>query len=161
MIRQLITAVVIVVLASAIGLASNAVRSEPMSLVQNWAETLSRRNEVTLPSGLVALDLKRVSETYQADNVLVIDARLSDFWSMERISGAKNIPVDEADQILPSFLKNVPSTTRIITYCDGAACHDAQDLGVKILEAGHKDVAVFLGGMIEWQDEGMPVESDD
>ena len=88
-------------------------------------------------------------------------ARHSDFWSLERIPGAKNIPMDEADQVLSSFLQNVPSGTRIITYCDGAGCHDAQDLGVKIIEAGHKDVAVFLGGIMEWLDQGLPVESDD
>ena len=161
MIRQLITATVIVVLASAIGLAANAVRSEPLPLIQDWAETLARRNETTLPNGLAAIGLDRMKETYQADNVLIIDARLSDFWSLERIPGAKNIPMDEADQVLSSFLQNVPSGTRIITYCDGAGCRDAQDLGVKIIEAGHKDVAVFLGGIMEWLDQDLPVESDD
>lgn len=155
--RQAVTAAALVAAAAGLGLGANALRSEPLPLVQDWEATLARRAEERLPGGVVSLDRAQMARLYRRGDVLVLDARPHDFFLMEHIPGAKSCPVEKADQVLPGLLKGLPESTRIITYCDGGACEASLKLAQKILQAGRGNVAVYTGGMLEWLEAGLPV----
>ena len=151
--------IIIIIISMALGLGVNFLRPNSLPWSQDWEETLARRSEQTLPDGLVVIDLQRMKQIYEQKDVIVLDARSNLFFKFQHIPGAQNLPVEEADQRLPEFVSKLPSDVRVITYCDSATCHFAKDLARKLLEAGHKDVAVFLGGIAEWQESGMPTTS--
>jgi rhodanese-related sulfurtransferase len=45
----------------------------------------------------------------------------------------------------------------LVIYCNGYGCPDSFDLGLRLIEAGYRDVRVFEGGLPEWRDAGLPV----
>ena len=156
--QEALKALAILVAASVIGLAVNASRTESLPLVQDWDETMVRRQtEKLLPEGIAVLDTGRMAEIYRNKNVVILDARPEDFHSIERIPGARSLPLEEADRLIPGLLKDLPAGTRIITYCDDVLCPAGLKLGLKLVRAGYPDVAVYLEGLSGWTAQGMPV----
>ena len=161
MLKQLIIAVLIVVAAAGTGLVVNAFRSDSLPLVQDWEKTLADRNKKSMPAEIATIDFQKMSEIYTQKGVMVLDARPRVFYEYERIPGSKSMPVDEADSLLPTFMKSLPSSITIITYCDSSSCPASKKLSRKILESGHNQVIVYVGGMLEWTQRKMPVERDE
>lgn len=155
--RQAFIAGTIFITAVLLGLLVNRCRPDPLPLVQDWKKTLALRMERQFPGEIAIIDLPRMSQLYKDKDVLVLDARPQDFFLLERIPGARSLPLEEADRLLPDLLKNLSPGTHIITYCEDSTCEAGLGLGKKLVQAGHLDVAVFLGGMAKWQTENMPV----
>jgi rhodanese-related sulfurtransferase len=107
--------------------------------------------------GVEIIDYLRMVEEYRVEGTVVVDARSEDFYLFEHIPGARSLPLEKADDMISDFLAGIPEGTRLIVYCDGPSCPAARELGAKLTEAGHKDVAVYIGGMEEWSMEGGPV----
>ncbi len=95
-----------------------------------------------------------------ASGALLVDARNPDLYSIGHIAGAVSLPIVEIDTELPEFIERVAKGRSIITYCSGFGCPDSFDLGVRLIEAGYRDVRVFEGGFPEWRDAGLPVAGE-
>lgn len=155
--RQAFIAGAIFITAVLLGFLVNRFRPEPLPLVQDWKETLALRMERLTPSEMAIIDLPRMSQLYKDKDVVILDARSQDFFLLERIPGARSLPLEDVDRLLPGLLKNLPPGTRIVTYCEDSTCEAGLSLGKKLVQAGCLDVAVFLGGMAKWQAGNMPV----
>jgi rhodanese-related sulfurtransferase len=105
----------------------------------------------------VPVDLAEVRELGAAGAVL-IDARAAELYADGHLPGARSLPLGEMDDHLEAFRQAVSADAVIITYCNGYGCPDSFDQGVRLLEAGWRDVRVFEGGYPEWRDAGLPVE---
>ena len=160
LLRQAGLALVIASAATLVGVAVNALRPEPLPWVQNWDETLAARAREELAGKLGSVDLEAVQLLLGRDKVIILDARPADFYVFEHIPGARSLPVDEADRLLPDLLDNLAPDVRIVTYCESVTCPDSRRLGLKILEAGHPNVSVFMGGIEEWISRGLRVEGE-
>ncbi|MEW6264595.1 MAG: rhodanese-like domain-containing protein [Thermodesulfobacteriota bacterium] len=161
LIRQTLAAAAIVLVAALIGLAANAIRPEPLPLIQDWEETLARRSERQLPDGLIAVDLERMKSLYLRPDILVLDARPKDFYRLEHIPGAESLPLDQAGTLLSNLSQRLMSSRRVIVYCEGVTCPAGRELGRRLKAAGVADVAVYLGGLEEWTVHGLPVAAGD
>ena len=95
-----------------------------------------------------------------ASGALLVDARNPELYAMGHIEGAVSLPIVEIDDALPGFLDRVAKDRSIITYCSGFGCPDSFDLGIRLIEAGYRDVRVFEGGFPEWRDAGLPVAGE-
>ncbi len=95
-----------------------------------------------------------------ASGALLVDARNPELYAMGHIEGAVSLPIVEIDDALPGFLDRVTKGRSIITYCSGFGCPDSFDLGLRLIEAGYRDVRVFEGGFPEWRDAGLPVAGE-
>jgi rhodanese-related sulfurtransferase len=95
-----------------------------------------------------------------ASGALLVDARNPELYAMGHIEGAVSLPIVEIDDALPGFLDRVTKGRSIITYCSGFGCPDSFDLGIRLIEAGYRDVRVFEGGFPEWRDAGLPVAGE-
>lgn len=117
--------------------------------------------EATAPAGLpVPVLIDEVKQARQS-GAHVVDARSPELYAMGHIDGAVSLPLAELDALLPEFLGRVGKDQVIITYCSGFGCPDSFDLGVRLIEAGFRDVRVFEGGYPEWRDAGLPVAGAD
>jgi rhodanese-related sulfurtransferase len=97
----------------------------------------------------------------RAAGALIVDARSPDLYAIGHIEGAVSLPIIEIDMALPEFIDRVVKDQVIITYCSGFGCPDSYDLGLRLIDAGYRDVRVFEGGYPEWRDAGLPVAGED
>jgi rhodanese-related sulfurtransferase len=115
------------------------------------------QNASVLPMPVLLEDVQQA----RASGGLIVDARSPELYAMGHIDGAVSLPIIEIDRVLPDFLAHVDKGQVIVTYCSGFGCPDSYDLGLRLIEAGYRDVRVFEGGYPEWRDAGLPVTGED
>jgi rhodanese-related sulfurtransferase len=94
---------------------------------------------------------------YDADAALIVDARDPEDFAEGHILGAINIPFHEAISN-PSLVETLRTGGRpIVTYCGGKGCEVSLGVAEELCAAGHRRVAVYVGGFPEWVQAGNPV----
>jgi rhodanese-related sulfurtransferase len=152
--KQALYAVFFVLIASLIALGVNTVRPNPLPLVYDWVKAAESNQPDG--SGVEVWNLERFKTDYQKPGVVVLDARPIDFFNMSHIPGARSLPLEQADAELAKLLTEIPEDAIIVTYCDGPFCPAAHDLAKKLVQAGRRNVNVFVGGMEIWSQAGLP-----
>jgi rhodanese-related sulfurtransferase len=87
------------------------------------------------------------------DGAVIVDVREPDEWAAGHIPGAILIPLGE----LASRLGDVPSNRPIVVVCrSGNRSAEGRDI---LLGAGFPAVTSLDGGMNDWANAGMPIET--
>lgn len=165
--------VALIVVASAIGIAQNTVRSNPVPLIQKEApiSTVQKRDEraaaestladtaaadtkAPLPEG--AVDLKEAKRIFDEGIAVILDARSPSAFAEGHIPGAINIPYDQLPDYLDTLSDEVPKEQRVMCYCWSPTCDFSDQLATELKFMGYKDVVVFTGGWEEWTAAGYP-----
>lgn len=92
------------------------------------------------------------AKAHGKEDVTFVDVREVPEWNAGHLPGSIHIPLDE----LARRADELPKATQIITVCRSGnrSLH-----AVDILQAkGHGDVKSMAGGIIEWAENGRPVE---
>ena len=91
-----------------------------------------------------------------AEDALLVDVRSGEEWQIAHIPGALHVPLSELGERLPEL---VPDRSRpIVTYC-AVGARSLRALRV-LDEVGYQDSVSMAGGIVAWQELGLPVESD-
>ncbi len=102
-------------------------------------------------------DYAMVKKFWDAKAALFLDAREASEYAEGHIPGALSLPYDDVFKD-PDKAKSVNSNGRVIvTYCSGGDCELSKNLAAALIDAGHKKVLVFTGGMPGWKEGGAPV----
>jgi rhodanese-related sulfurtransferase len=48
----------------------------------------------------------------------------------------------------------------IVVYCSNLDCHASLNAIQKLLEHGYRDIRHYVGGLLEWEAAGLPVEGE-
>ena len=91
---------------------------------------------------------------------LLVDARSPELFAAGHIEGAVSLPFADIEDLLAGFVGRVDKDRVVVTYCSGFGCPDSFDLGMRLIEAGYRDVRVFEGGYPEWRDAGLAVAGE-
>jgi hydroxyacylglutathione hydrolase len=87
-------------------------------------------------------------------DVNVIDVRGLSEWEAGHIPGAPNIPVGH----LTSRLDVVPSASPVAVHCQSGS---RSSIAAGVLRSrGYTNVMNVTGGIVEWQKQKLPVESE-
>ena len=121
--------------------------------MQNWQEKVLNEE---LSAGLPVISLTQAVEAFAAGDALFVDARPPDFYTSGHIPDAVNLPVQDFDLFFPSLKEQLFGARQVITYCDGASCEMSAELTEKLLMNGLERVAVFTGGIEQWEASGQP-----
>ncbi|MDP8257082.1 MAG: rhodanese-like domain-containing protein [Candidatus Alcyoniella australis] len=143
--RTLVIAALIVALAAAIGLGSNALRSDRIPWIY----------ERTAPSATNPIDLEQAKELFDTAEALFLDSRSREEYDAGHISGALNVDTldpEHIDRILEQALPGI----RLVTYCSGVDCHSSDLLAERLVDMGYSGIGVFFGGWPEWSAAGYP-----
>ena len=103
------------------------------------------------------ISAKEAFEELQADEAIVlIDTREPHEYAEANIAGSKLIPpamiTDQIEAAVPD------RSTKVILHCrSGARSMTAAE---QMAEMGYSDLANVAGGILEWQAEGLPVQSE-
>ena len=93
----------------------------------------------------------RAAAQHVKDGALLLDVREPDEWETVHVPGSRHIPLGEIDQ----RLDELPRHREIVVICrSGRRSAKAQDA---IESAGFAPVANLAGGIIAWEEEGLPV----
>jgi len=103
------------------------------------------------PSAAVA-DLK-------SGNARFVDARPSNFYNEEHISGAINIPISLFDIMYMMSLSDIDKSQKIIVYGKTISRKYDVEVANKLFLRGHKNVFILKGGSSSWKKERGLTES--
>lgn len=155
--RQVLTSLLIVALALAAGLAVNRARPDRFDPFVDWRAMEVEAGYRRLPAGVLGVKFEEMVKLYRRSDVWLADTRPADFYSLGHIPGAKSVPLSEAEKVLPGLLEKMPRAQLVVVYCDGSACPDSFRLARLMTARGLRRVAVYLGGIEEWEGRGMPI----
>ena len=139
-----------------VALLFNAVRPQGIPLVENWKEKMATRQ---MPEGIQRMSFNQVTEHFKTGDVLFLDARDAAFYERNHIRGAVNLPVQAFDTIYPDVKDKLGYDKLIIVYCDGNQCEMSDELATRLIAEGYTQLGVYIGGIEEWMERGMPVST--
>ena len=113
-------------------------------------------NEIVSFTEPKAITLEQAKALYDK-SVQFIDARDEADYLAGHIVNSVNIPFEDFDnhkQKLEKLSKEKP----FVIYCAGTECDLSILLGNKLFELGYKQVYIFFGGWVDWQNADYPIE---
>ena len=145
----------VVLMAAALGLSCNQVRTTGLPLIGNW----SPEAQLTTESGdSLAVSLADAEGMYYAHAAVFLDARSPELYDEGHIQGALNLPWEELDARFVETLRDFPVETTFVTYCDGEGCGLSRELAMAMLGRGYTEVRVLVNGWTLWNDKRLPVD---
>lgn len=165
--RFLKEGVIIFLIASLTGLLYNSFLGKKLPLLRPLPEhsffSLSNVPEYSdLTASIIKdtlfVDLQTAKIIFDSGWAVFIDARPQESLKDGYIKNAINIPYNDVENKLTELL-SVPVDTPIVVYCDGADCQASVRLTSLLQSMGYKYVYVFFGGWLEWQNNGLPVDT--
>jgi rhodanese-related sulfurtransferase len=157
----------ILLLATAIGITMNVVRSNSLPWFAREIETaaadaaevdlLLRNSSET--TALRSVTLQQAYEFFKQRKATFIDAREPAEYTAGHIPGAVNIPMDFIyDEQYGNLLKQMRFDEPLVVYCPGVDCDLAKRAAEELRYRGFQRVFVFDGGFNEWSQAGYPIE---
>ena len=73
---------------------------------------------------------------------------------------AKHIPGSIHFNNVGELFAAVAKDDDIVVYCSNVDCHASLALIQKLRDHGYRNVAHYAGGLIDWEEGGLPVEGD-
>ena len=118
------------------------------------AATKTERTELA-KTRMASIDVDQARDEIERGDASLIDVRERHEWDESRIDGATLVPeltvADRIGEVVPD------RSQRVIVYCrtDNRSARSA-DL---LRELGYEDVAYVEGGIVAWEEAGLPVAS--
>ena len=187
-VKNLMGGVIILIVATVIGVAQNAIRRDGIPLFariaqparaqqtdKTGAKTPQPAVDATMDSAAVdpsptvtaaeltagKISKQRVRIVMDAGNAILIDARDAGEYAEGHLPGAINIPYDNFVDYQHILDERVPYDATIIVYCTSKTC----DLGEKLIRElrlmDYQHVVLYPGGWDAWSEAGYPSETSD
>lgn len=148
---------IICIIAAAVGLLSNMIRQDALSLPGKWtSEAGLTSNDGTS----IVISLEEARNLFFSKNAVFFDARASKNFQAGHIKEAISFPWDTFDEYAGQLLGKLPEDQIIITYCDGETCCLSKDLAFALIDLGFNNTRVLINGWEVWQKDKLPVETD-
>jgi rhodanese-related sulfurtransferase len=159
-------AILIVIFASALGLAVNAARvagdKGGLALSTPWPDNRKIQVLETPPSYDPAMDsllsLTDAYNLYLQPGVLFLDAREPEDYRSGHIKGAINFPFEEWDSYWQVIEPRLNKDVEMVAYCGGLDCEASLFLARELRQRGYTKCYTFFGGILKWQEEKLPME---
>lgn len=151
--------------ALAVGLVSCAKQPAREEPVKKATAPAVKENRPPAPSKergpITAISMEGLFALHQNDQVMLLDARPSFFYSLGHIQGAISMPkggsVPHIGMRKEEIKTALAARKTIVVYCTNASCPDARSVAANLSEAGYP-CSVLVGGYESWKESGLPVE---
>jgi len=128
---------------------------KPLPLDYAW----SRHVETAAgEKGLKLVSLEEARQIAESFSHIILDARKPADYDAGRLPGALSLPLTQFDEKFPGISPLLGGGQPVMVYCSGRECDESIKLGEILIKAGYTNIALFAGGMIEWNAAGYPVE---
>jgi rhodanese-related sulfurtransferase len=140
--------VLILLLATAVGVLFNFAAPQGISLVQ---ESVLRPAVAGITPGAA----RRVMEK---DGAILIDARPRELYDRQHIQGALNVPLSLFDVVYMMKLSQLDPARPVIVYGRTISRRYDDELAFRLKQRDHEDVKVLHGGLDGWGTQGVQAE---
>ncbi len=98
---------------------------------------------------------------YEYEAYAFIDARDDDHYAAGHIPGAYQFDHFRAERFQEQMLMLLPTSMKVVVYCNGGDCEDSESAALFLLALGANPdtLSVYTGGIAEWEEQGLPVET--
>ena len=155
--KALRQALVIIVIAAALGLGTNTLRDDGIPLVQGWSQEALLRDD---QGNQTDISLEEAARLFHEGGAVFLDARSGEEYLRGHIRGSRSLPLHEVDLMFEQAIGDVSPGTPLITYCDGEACSLSHDLAGILEKLGFEEVRVLVNGWTLWLENSLPVERE-
>lgn len=95
-----------------------------------------------------------VHKMHSGDPMVLVDVLTHEHFLRVHLPGAINIPVNLLRDLAPLVLGK---HDQIILYCANFQCHASPTAAKILMQLGYTDVLDFTGGILDWEEGGLPV----
>lgn len=161
--RTFFSAVAIGIVSTVIGLLFNTVNPNGIPLdhrkIANSNDVKSDIVETTVNCEPIPIYIEDAFALFDSGDVIFVDSRQPEEFAEGHISGAINIPVDQAFPMYNRHKDKFPLDSKIVFYCD-VGCDSAMELAFFFCKQDFVDgnILVYEDGFASWRDSGYPVE---
>ncbi len=152
----LVRAVIITIAAAVAGMGVNFFSPKGIP----WIYT--PRAEVVASSGrkIPVIDEKKANESLADGEAIFVDARPREEFTDGHVQGALSLPAEEKEERYMELQPLLLPDSRIIVYCSGPECRDAEHVAEFLDQLGYGNLAVMGAGYFAWKKAGYPVEGN-
>lgn len=102
--------------------------------------------------------LTDAKELYDKSAATFIDARASEDYLAEHITGAVSLYNQDFNALYKDIMQNIPKDRAIVTYCSDSQCTEAAKLADALVAFGYTHVAIMQEGLPGWRGAGYPTQ---
>jgi rhodanese-related sulfurtransferase len=146
----------LLLMALVLGVASNTVRTNRVPWRGAWSQYVEQR---AWQAGLRLVGPATVRQAMETGDSKLLDARPAADFRAGHIPHAQSLPFEIAGEMLTTMQIDLDRDQAIITYCARFDCDEGLELAQFLRRAGYTHVALFAGGLSEWQAAGGRVEA--
>ena len=123
-----------------------------LALVPAIGEAIYFRNTISWQSPIPASELVTAEQAQSwGDNVIWVDARPSEEFDLDHITGAISLNEDRWNELLPQFLGQWSPEKKVVIYCSAQSCNASHEVAKRLREEAQlKNVFVLDGGWERW-----------
>ena len=123
-----------------------------LALVPAIGEAIYFRNTISWQSPIPASELVTAEQAQSwGDNVIWVDARPSEEFDLDHITGAISLNEDRWNELLPQFLGQWSPEKKVVVYCSAQSCNASREVAKRLREEAQlKNVFVLDGGWERW-----------
>lgn len=148
-----IRSLAIAIVFGAMGLGTNMLSSQPLSLVYE------PRSELKISGVKIPLVNEHVAHDYFGDpGTSFLDTRQPEDYSDGHVKGSLAISPDNFIDVFPDIQPLLPQDNRIVLYCYGPECDMAERVAKSMIDLGYKNLVIMSAGFRPWEAAGYPVE---
>ncbi len=123
-----------------------------------WSEAWSARAETkATEAGIAIADTARAQALIESGGVLVFDARSQRDFDAGHLPGAMSFPDSQRIEKYPDYADFLTPDQPALIYCSGHTCDESLELCMFLLEQGHTNLVLYLGGYQDWTAAQLPV----
>jgi len=124
----------------------------------SYSPAIGAIQESKLGTFLKRLSADDVAKLQDSPAVTFIDARREHDFEVGHLRGAINVPPDLGLSDCLLRLTGVPTSRRVVIYCQSETCPYSTVVAHKLLELGYANIALFDGGWSSWEKSRAPRE---
>jgi rhodanese-related sulfurtransferase len=97
---------------------------------------------------------------YQQGLIVFVDARNKGEFEDGHIPGAYQLDPYHPEKQLPDVLTACQAAEKVLVYCTGGDCEDADSTAILLRDSGIPDnkLVVYGGGITDWRENHLPME---
>ncbi len=159
--------VVLLIIASILGLVRNIVPANSIDYIGKW-RTLSNGDDPIVPPNadkgdppFISINIAQME--HMAGGAVFIDAREVSEFECGTIPGSVSIPFEylpdeNIDTYVDSALGGLEKDHPTIIFCSGEECDLSLHLARNMQDFGYTNMMIFFGGSREWDNYGLEIE---
>jgi rhodanese-related sulfurtransferase len=142
---------VLLVIALACGALAQTFSPRRIPWRENWS---TRIHTKAFEAGLAIAETADVRAMIESGSVLLFDARSIKDYETGHLPGALPFPDAQRAEFYPQYADILSPEQRVVIYCSGRTCDESLQLCLFLLRHGHTNLALYVGGIQAWQQEG-------